>query len=188
MKKVKLDVQSISQGTMSNHPFFLVLAEANGWRKMSVMIGPAEAQAILVAMRKVNTPRPLMPDVYVSTLARLGGCLNEVIIYKVVDGVYYAWLVLQHQGEIYEVDARTSDAIALALRCLAPIYTYEQLIEREHIREGKNGTISIPLSSVGVPVLREALDQAVREENYELAAQLRDEIARRSLRQGDDIE
>lgn len=186
MNKVKLEIQDVSQGTMVNHPFFLMLREADGWRKLSVIIGMAEAQAILVAMRGVKFSRPLLHDVYVSTLEKMNVSLEEVVIYKVVDGVYYSLLELRQGEDSYRVEARTSDAVALALRCHAPIYTIESLMQREHIQEGENGAISIPVSSVGIPMLREALERAIKDENYELAAQLRDEIARRGLDVGNE--
>jgi bifunctional DNase/RNase len=108
-----------------------------------------------------------------------GIVLREVYIYKVLDGVYYSLLELEQDGVVQHVDVRTSDAIALALRFDAPVYTSEALLAREHIFEDGHGAISIPVSSVDIDVLREALSRAIREEKYELAAQLRDEISRR---------
>lgn len=180
MRKVELKVQDVTQGTMGGKPFFLMLREVDGDRKLSVMIGATEAQAILVAMRGVQVPRPLLYDVYISTLDTFGISLREVLIYKVVDGVYYASLVLEGNEAFEHLDVRTSDAVALALRYHSPIYTVEALMAREHIYEDSNGAISIPVSSVDVSVLKEALERAVKDENYELAAQLRDEIARRA--------
>lgn len=179
MKRIELKVQDVTQGTMGGKPYFLMLREAEGNRKLSIMVGAAEAQAILVTMRGVPVPRPLVYDVFVSTLEAFDITLREVLIYKVVDGVYYSSLVMELNGCLEHIDTRTSDAIALALRYHAPIYTIETLMAREHIFEDGNGAISIPVSSVGMEVLKEALDRAVKEENYELAAQIRDEIARR---------
>lgn len=178
-KKVKLEVLEISQGTMANNPYLLILRETNGSRKLSVMVGSFEAQSILLCMRGLQAPRPLMHDLYVSTIEAYNIQLREVIIYKVVDGVYHSYLILDQNGYLEQIDTRTSDAIALALRCNAPIYTWEDLIMREHIYEDSNGSISIPISSVNLSVLHEALERAIKEENYELAAQLRDEIERR---------
>lgn len=179
MKKVELKVQDVSQGTMAAHPYFVILSETEGNRKLSVMVGAMEAQAILVTMRGVAVPRPLLHDVLTSSLEAYDISLKEVFIYKVVDGVYYSSLVLEQEGNVQRIDTRTSDAIAMALRLKAPIYTLDSLIEREHIYDDGNGSISIPVSSVALSVLHEALERAIREENYELAAQLRDEIARR---------
>lgn len=181
--KVRLEIEDVTQGISGKHPFFLILREVDGaHRKLSVMVGPFEAQAILVVMRRVYVPRPLLADVCVDSWHSLNIILREVLIYKVVDGVFYARLILEQYGQTIQVEARTSDAVALALRCQVPIYTYESLIAREHILDDGHGTISIPVSSVEIEVLREALSRAVREENYELAAQLRDEISRREKR------
>ena len=181
MDKVKLEVQDVSQGTMAHNPFIMMLREVGGKRKLSVMVGSMEAQAILVSLRGVKVLRPLSHDLFISLLDAYDMSLREVLIYKVVDGVYYSLLIVEREGQLEEIDARTSDAVALALRCKAPIYTWESLLEREHIYEDGTGAISIPVSSVNVEMLREALDKAVSEENYELAAQLRDEIARRRV-------
>lgn len=178
--KVRLEIEDVTQGISGKHPFFLMLREVDGiHRKLSVMVGPFEAQSILVVMRGVYVPRPLLADVCIDSWQSLNISLREVIIYKVVDGVYYARLELEQYGQVIQVEVRTSDAVALALRCQAPIYTYESLISHEHILDDGHGSISIPVSSVEIDVLREALSRAIREENYELAAQLRDEISRR---------
>ena len=177
MEKVMLQVENVTQGTSGKSPFFLMLREAGGSRKLSVMIGPFEAQAILVVMRGVQVSRPLMADVCIHSLQAFGVVIRELYIYKVLDGVYYSMLELEQEGVVNYVDVRTSDG--LALRFGAPIYTSESLLSREHIFEDSHGAISIPVSSVGMEVLQEALVRAIREEDYELAAQLRDEIARR---------
>ena len=122
-EKVLMKVLDVTQGVSGKHPFFLMLCEAGGSRKLSVMVGPFEAQSILVMMRGVSVPRPLMPDVYLNTMQLFGIALREVYIYKVLDGVYYSMLELEQEGQIHHVDARTSDAVALALRFDAPIYT-----------------------------------------------------------------
>ena len=179
MEKVLLTVEDVTQGTTGKNPFFLMLREKNGIRKLSVMIGPFEAQSILVIMRNVQVARPLMVDVYMHSMQTFGIKLREVYIHKVVDGIYYSALELEQEGVINHVDVRTSDGIALALRFGAPIYTSERLLSKEHVFEDGHGGISIPVSSVGIEVLQEALTRAIRDENYELAAQLRDEIARR---------
>lgn len=178
-EKVLMKVLDVTQGVSGKNPFFLMLCEASGRRKLSIMVGPFEAQSILVVMRGVKVERPLLPDVFIQSMQSFDIMLNEVYIYKVLDGVYYSMLEFEQNGHVQHVDVRTSDAIALALRWGAPIYTSENLLAREHIFEDGHGSISIPVSSVDIEVLREALTRAIREEKYELAAQLRDEIARR---------
>lgn len=183
-EKVLMKVLDVTQGTSGKNPFFLMLCESAGTRKLSVMVGPFEAQSILVMMRGVKVPRPLMADVYLNTMQVFGITLREVYIYKVLDGVYYSMLELEQDGQVNYVDVRTSDAVSLALRFDAPIYTSEELLSREHIFEDGHGAISIPVSSVDIEILREALTRAIREEKYELAAQLRDEISRREKNTG----
>lgn len=178
---VKLELEDISQGmgAASRHAYFMMLREADGSRKLSIMVGAYEAQSILAFMRKVRVPRPMTHDALLMSLFAYDIGMREAVIYKVSDGVYYSKIVLIRDGVVREVEARTSDAVALALRFDAPIFTYESILAREHIYESGNGAISIPVSSVGADVLKEALQHAISEENYELAAQLRDEIARR---------
>ena len=179
MNKVQLEVMDVSQGSMSHNPFIMILKETNGNRKLSIMVGAMEAQSILVCLRNVKVARPLSHDLFTSLMDSFSISLQEILIYKVVDGIYYSLLIVEQDGQIEEIDARTSDAVALALRCDVPIYTWEGLIEREHIYEDGSGAISIPVSSVNIDTLKEALNRARNDENYELAAQLRDEIARR---------
>ena len=175
-EKVLMKVLDVTQGTSGKSPFFLMLSEAAGIRKLSVMVGPFEAQSILVVMRGVKVPRPLLSDVYLQSMQSFGIVLREVYIYKVLDGVYYSMLELEQDGHVQHIDVRTSDAIALALRFGAPIYTSESLLAREHVFEDGHGSISIPVSSVNIEVLREALSRAIQDENYELAAKLHKEI------------
>lgn len=179
MRRVKLEISDVSQGVMANNAYFLILRESYGIRKLSVMVGVAEAQSILMAMRGIRAPRPMMHDVYYTSLHTFDMTLREVVIYKVVDGVYYSSLVLVQGDRVERIDARTSDAIALALRFEIPIYTLEDIIARECIHDNGGGSFSIPVSSINEEMLKNALDRAIRDENYELAAQLRDEMNRR---------
>lgn len=176
---VKLVLEDVSQGATSRQAYFMMLREAEGNRRLSAIIGPYEAQSLLAFMRKIQVSRPLPHDSMLASLMAFDIGLREVVIYKVRDGVYYSKMVLIRDGVIRQVEARTSDAVALALRYDAPIFTYESLLARERIYEGIDGAISIPVSSLRADMLREALKRAISEENYELAAQLRDELARR---------
>lgn len=176
---VRLELEDVSQGATSKQAYFIMLREAGGARKLSVIVGPYEAQAILTFMRKIPLPRPLLHDSMLASFMAFGIGLREVVIHKVRDGVFYSKMVLVREGVIQEVDARTSDAVAMALRYDAPIFTYERLLDRERVYENADGAISIPVSSLKAELLREALQRAISEENYELAAQLRDELSRR---------
>ena len=103
----------------------------NGNRKLSIMVGAMEAQSILVCLRDVKVARPLSHDLFTSLMASFSISLQEVLIYKVVDGVSYSLLIVEQDGQIEEIDARTSDAVALALRSNVPVYTWDGLIDGE---------------------------------------------------------
>lgn len=184
-KAVKMEVTDVSQGMPGSNRYFVILTEQDGElnRRLSVMVGAAEAQAILVRLRKVDAPRPTMPDLFVRTLTEMCVFVEEVYIDRVEDGVYHSCITFHNTSteKRYTIDSRLSDALALALRFDAPVYCSGKVLCEEHFREQGNGIISVPITSVGLSVLREALERAVGEENFEMAARLRDEIARREL-------
>ena len=177
--EVRLKINSMSAMLRPAEAFALVMEEADGERKMPVIIGALEAQAVRVALSGVPVPRPLTSDLLVHVVSRLGGTVDRVLIYKVRDGIYYSYLILKKGDEDIQIDCRTSDAIAIALRTGAGIFTTEEIISCHQLREEREGVFSINIDMVGVKALEEALDNAVESENYELASKLRDEIERR---------
>lgn len=178
-KKIELRVESISNSLAQSHAYALLLQEVGGERQLPVIIGPAEAQSIAFRLKNFKPPRPFTHDLFVSFADAFDVILKEVFIYKAFEGVFYSYLCFEKEGEIHQVDARTSDAIALALRFRTPIYTTEAIIETESIRMEEGGPISVPITAVKMSLLKEALNKAVKDENYELASQIRDEIHRR---------
>ena len=150
-----------------------------------IIIGPAEAQATAICLKGVKAPRPLTHDLFYTCLNVLGTKMLRVLIYKAKEGVFYSYIYLQKDEEIIRIDSRTSDAIALAVRADCPIFIYESILEREYIRLDDSDQPDTEQQeeetndSDNVNSLEQALEQAIKEENYELAARLRDEINRR---------
>lgn len=203
MSLVKLTIKGISYSQTQNGAYALILNEENGERKLPIVIGAFEAQSIAIALEKdITPPRPLTHDLFKNFAERFKIAIKQVIIHKLVDGVFYASIVCE-QGKAEEIiDARTSDAIALALRFDAPIFTYKSILDKagiflkatpsekseaeeefdetgEMAEEKKPLTSKENFSSKNVKELNRLLDKAVKSENYERAARIRDEISRR---------
>ena len=128
MDEIELKVHDMSSTLQPADAYALVLEEVNGNRKLPIIIGSLEAQAIKVVMMGYKMPRPLTHDLFLTVTKELGTALKKVLIYKVKDGVYYSYLFLEKEGEVFKIDSRTSDAIALAMRCGCPVYTTDEII------------------------------------------------------------
>lgn len=184
-KKIELQVLNISNSQAQVGAYALVLGEVEGERQLPIIIGPAEAQATAICLKGVKAPRPLTHDLFYTCLNVLGTKMLRVLIYKAKEGVFYSYIYLQKDEEIIRIDSRTSDAIALAVRADCPIFIYESILEREYIRLDDSDQPDTEQQeeetndSDNVNSLEQALEQAIKEENYELAARLRDEINRR---------
>lgn len=185
-KKIELQVLNISNSQAQVGAYALLLGEVEGKRQLPIIIGPAEAQATALSLKGVKAPRPLTHDLFYTCLNILGTKMLRVLIYKAKEGVFYSYIYLKKDEEIIRIDSRTSDAIALAVRSECPIYIYESILEREHIRMDDAETPAAEQNneeetsdSVSISSLEEALDKAIREENYELAARIRDQINRK---------
>ncbi len=201
MKKVKLDIVGLSYSQTQSGAYALVLGEVNGRRRLPIIIGAFEAQAIAIEIEKMTPTRPLTHDLFKSFAQLYHIQITEVLIYNLVDGVFFAKLICSDGENSQEIDARTSDAIALAVRFNATIYTYEFIlssagiviegndflflenmdsIAKEHSSEDIQ--TSIPVSgyqSLTDEELQQKLEEALAEEAYERAARIRDEIAKR---------
>ncbi len=186
MDEIEVKVHDMSSTIRPADAYALVLEEKHGYRKLPVIIGSIEAQAIKIAMNGYKISRPLTHDLFVALTDRLGVFLKKMVIYMVKDGVFYSYLYFDNYGEEVRIDSRTSDAVALALRYGAPIFTTRQIMEAEHMHEERNGAFSVTINMVNVDMLREALQKAIEEENYEQASKLRDEINRREQSQNKD--
>lgn len=189
MKKIELDIVAISHSVSQSHNYAVVLREVEGVRRLPIVIGGFEAQAIAVAMERMAPNRPLTHDLFKNTLELFDVDLKEVVVNNLLDGIFYARLICERHGEIIEVDSRTSDAIALAVRFHCPIYTYEFIMDSAGIvMEGETQEIAAKekpsvekgtLDNYTMEDLGELLNEVLGEEDYEKAAKIRDEINRR---------
>lgn len=179
MKEVELKIHDMSSTLYPADAYALVLEEVDGGRKLPIIIGHMEAQAIKVMMVKYLPPRPLTHDLFLTVTRQFGIELKKILIYKAKDGVFYSYLYYDRDGEEYKIDSRTSDAIALALRYKCPMYTTEDIMETEHLHDLGEGKFSVPITSVSVELLEDALQKAIDKEDYETASQIRDEIRKR---------
>ncbi|HEY1008779.1 MAG: bifunctional nuclease domain-containing protein [Daejeonella sp.] len=195
MKKIKLDIVGLSYSQTQSGAYALVLGEVNGRRRLPIIIGGFEAQAIAIEIEKMTPSRPLTHDLFKSVAEAYSINVQEVIIYNLVDGIFYAKLICSDGKKTTEIDARTSDAIALAVRFECPIYTYEfilatagiviegnEFVFLENIEpqpEEKTPSATISYSSLSDAELKTKLKEALSDEAYERAAKIRDELSRR---------
>ncbi|WP_026775340.1 bifunctional nuclease family protein [Polaribacter sp. Hel_I_88] len=203
MSLIKLTIKGISYSQTQSGAYALVLSEMEGTRTLPIIIGAFEAQSIAIALEaEIRPPRPLTHDLFKTFSDTFDIKIKEVIIHKLVDGVFFSSLVCEREGVEEVLDTRTSDAIAIAVRFTAPIYTYENIldkagiylkIEEEMALENKFDTKEVSseiekkpqedtsnFASLPLKELHKQLDEAVGNENYELAAKIRDEISKRS--------
>jgi uncharacterized protein len=195
MKRIELDIVALSHSMTQSHNYAVVLGERRGQRRLPIVIGSFEAQAIAVAMERMMPNRPLTHDLFKSTLDTFGIQLKEVVINNLLDGIFYSRLVCSRNGELYEIDSRTSDAIAMAVRFECPIYTYDFILEaagvvlEEETGSGKSDRPSAPvradtdaLETWSLDELQGRLQEVLESEDYETAAKIRDELKRREAK------
>jgi len=192
MSLIQLRVNRISYSQNQSGAYAMILDEVDGKRKLPVVIGEFEAQSIAVALDKDIKPhRPFTHDLFKNFAYRFDVAIKRVIITKLVDGVFYSSLICERDKIEEIIDSRTSDAISLALRFKAPIYTHESVLDKAGIILDKEekpsiGTVIDELSegdnydNLSVQELERAIKKAVKSEDYELAARLRDEISKRA--------
>ncbi|MCB0582528.1 MAG: bifunctional nuclease family protein [Phaeodactylibacter sp.] len=188
MRKVELKIVALANSEVQPNSFVVVLKEASGNRRLPVVIGAFEAQSIALALENIPTNRPMTHDLFKNTLSALGISLREVIISNLRFGVFFATLVCeQTDGKVFELDSRTSDAIALAVRFECPIFVQDFIMDEAGVtidRPAASGPSSPPprkkeLSSYSDMELEALLEEALASEEYEQAARIRDEIRRR---------
>ena len=206
MSLVKLNIKGISYSQTQNGAYALILNEVDGDRKLPIVIGAFEAQSIAIALEKeIIPPRPLTHDLFKNFADRFDIVVKQVIIHKLVDGVFYSSLICERDKIEEIIDARTSDAIALALRFQAPIFTYKNILDKAGIylkvnpkkedeeelqdsilvddllaSELEPSTTKENYTSKTLEELNELLNEAVENEDYEKAAHIRDEISKRN--------
>ena len=193
MNLIKLNIIGLSYSQFKEGAYALFLEEDNGLRKLSIVIGGCESQAIAIGLDKsVNSPRPLTHDLFLSIAKKCNLILEKVIIHKLEKGIFFSSLsfINKKSNENFMIDSRTSDAIAIAIRFNAPIYTYKNVMEEANsylkgekdfnedaIDERKDKKDAIQTTKhLTKSELEEHLKHAIQNENYELAAQIRDQI------------
>ena len=205
MSLVRLNIKGISYSQTQNGAYALILSEVDGDRKLPIVIGAFEAQSIAIALEKeIKPPRPLTHDLFKNFADRFDIIIKQVIIHKLVDGVFYSSIICERDKIEEIVDARTSDAIALALRFKAPIFTYKNILDQagiflkqqaeggEFLNQEPNVDVGNENSSqelvsattdyenLSLEELYKLLEKAVANEDYEKAAHIRDEISNRN--------
>jgi bifunctional DNase/RNase len=193
MQKIELEIVALSHSITQSQNYAVVLGEMNGQRRLPIVIGAFEAQAIAVAMEQMLPSRPLTHDLIKSFFLSFQVDLKEIIISNLVEGIFYARLVCVRDGELVEIDSRTSDALALAVRFDCPIYTYEFILDQagvvleaeteQEVQEArirnKPAKPKDELSSQNDQNLEKMLQEALANEDYKKAALIRDEINKR---------
>lgn len=199
MKKIELEIVAISHSITQSHSYAVVLGEVGGIRRLPIVIGGFEAQSIAVAMEKMNTGRPLTHDLFKQLCDNFNIDVTEVVINNLLEGIFYAKLICKRSNEVLEIDSRTSDAIAIAVRFNCPIYTYEFILDSAGIlledtpqeggeqpelkTEKKGGDTKLSkgedLAKYTLQELQEKLKALVTGEEYDKAIPIRDEINRR---------
>jgi bifunctional DNase/RNase len=193
-KKIRLNILGLSVSQTQSGAYALVLTEENGDRRIPIIIGPVEAQAIAIQLEGLKPPRPLTHDLIKNIALSFEITILEVMIYKLEEGIFYSELLCEMDGKEVKIDSRTSDAVALALRFRCPIYTTEEILQKAGIvleTDDEDSTLrSKPEDHVESPYLgtyenytiselEELLSDAIHKEDYEKASIIRDELSRR---------
>jgi len=196
MKKIELEIVALSHSITQTHSYAVVLGEVDGLRRLPIVIGAFEAQAIAVALERMQPSRPLTHDLFSNFMDTFAIELTEVLIYKLEEGVFFAKLVCKNNDDVVEIDSRTSDALALAVRANCKIYTYENILETaglflesegEGAEEGGQAA-EVPagakttsgddddMKKMSLDELNKLLQKVLEQEDYVRAIHIRDEI------------
>jgi len=189
--KIQLDLVDITPSSSSNGAYVMALTEIAGARSLAIVIGPAEAHSIVIVMEKMPITRPLTHDLFVSLAENFDIHVEEVFIYQMIDGIFYARIIVRGNGKTIEVDSRTSDAVAIAIRFGAPIFCAKEVMDEvgrdmRALTEGDELDFDLDiteddLEEVLTPEeILKKLDEALLNEDYELASKLRDELDKRN--------
>jgi uncharacterized protein len=194
MKKIELEIVALSHSITQTHSYAVVLGEVNGLRRLPIVIGGFEAQAIAVALERMQPSRPLTHDLMKNFMMAFNVDLHEIIINDLQEGIFYSKLLCSSENDTVEIDSRTSDALALAVRFGCPIYTYDNILEQAGILmeddgKKKKSSTSPPtdlgggsrddLKALSMPELNTLLSEVLEQEDYIRAIAIRDEIKSR---------
>lgn len=195
MDKIKLEIAGLSYSQTQSGAYALVLSESGGKRQLPIIIGGFEAQAIAIELEKMTPTRPLTHDLFKQLAQSFEIQIKEVVIYNLIEGIFFSKLICERDGQIQEIDARTSDAIAIGVRFNCPIYTFENILASAGILQDETETEDDLLGmdedtsdentgdtygQMSVEELENQLSEAIENEDYELASKIRDEINKRT--------
>ncbi len=194
MNKIKLEIAGLSYSQTQSGAYALVLLETGGKRQLPIIIGSFEAQAIAIELEKMTPTRPLTHDLFKSFAQSFSIQVKEVVIYNLNEGIFYAKLICEKEGVLTEIDARTSDAIAIGIRFNATIYTFESILSSAGVLLDENefetptidetiettDTATNSFLNLSLEELNEQLNEALENEEYEIASKIRDEIKNRT--------
>jgi bifunctional DNase/RNase len=195
MKKIELEIVALSHSITQTHSYAVVLGEVNGLRRLPIVIGGFEAQAIAVALERMQPSRPLTHDLLKNFMTAFSVDLQEIVISDLQEGIFYSKLICINEHDTVEIDSRTSDALALAVRFGCPVYTYDHILESAGIlmedtpgKKKKGATTTAPsaqpgsrddLSGLSLEELNNLLNEVLEQEDYIRAISIRDEINKR---------
>lgn len=190
MKKIELEIVALSHSITQTHSYAVVLGEVNGLRRLPIVIGGFEAQAIAVALERMQPSRPLTHDLMKNFMLAFNIELHEIIINDLQEGIFYSKLVCSTEHDTVEIDSRTSDAVALAVRFGCPIYTYDNILDsagilmeeddkKKKVLVSHSDTNSDDLKKLSLAELENLLTEVLEQEDYIKAASIRDEIKAR---------
>jgi bifunctional DNase/RNase len=190
MKKIELEIVALSHSITQTHSYAVVLGEVNGLRRLPIVIGGFEAQAIAVALERMQPSRPLTHDLMKNFMMAFNIELHEIIINDLQEGIFYSKLVCSSDKDTVEIDSRTSDAVALAVRFGCPIFTYDNILDSAGIlmeEDDKKKKVVVShtdadsddLKKLSILELENLLNEVLEHEDYIKAASIRDEIKRR---------
>ncbi|MCF8415202.1 MAG: bifunctional nuclease family protein [Crocinitomicaceae bacterium] len=194
MDKIKLEIAGLSYSQTQSGAYALVLAETGGKRQLPIIIGGFEAQAIAIELEKMTPTRPLTHDLFKNFAVSFSIEVKEVVIYNLIEGIFFAKLICERDGQVTEIDARTSDAIAIGVRFNCPIYTFENILssagilldeetgnefDSDSLEDDEGDDSKDSINQVSIEELEVQLDEAIQNEDYELASKIRDEINKR---------
>jgi hypothetical protein len=192
MEKIELKIIGLSYSQTQSGAYALVLSEKIGLRRLPIIIGGFEAQSIAIELEKMKPSRPLTHDLFKSFITAFNVKIKEVLIYNLIEGVFYSKIVCESEdGKLVEIDARTSDAIAIGIRANCPVYTYEHILSSAGIQldddmeqatgeEFSEEPTEKGLSGVSDEELAAMLEEAINLEDYEKASEIRDEMNKRN--------
>jgi len=190
-EKIQLDLVDITPSSSSNGAYVMALTEIAGARSLAIVIGPAEAHSIVIVMEKMPITRPLTHDLFVSLAENFDIHVEEVFIYQMIDGIFYARIIVRGNGKTVEVDSRTSDAVAIAIRFGAPIFCAKEVMDEvgrdmRALTDGDDLDFDLDITEddlqeeLSPEEILKKLDEALLNEDYELASKLRDELDKRN--------